>query len=164
MPIYEFYCRDCHRIYNFFSRTVNTEKSPACPRCGRSDLERLVSSFAVSRNRPEPAAGDGPMPDLDEDKLERAMAELERESAGLDENDPRQMATMMRRMFEATGLNMGGGMEEALKRMESGEDPDQIEADMGDLLEGEDPFSARDAKSLRRRFLPPAHDGTLYEL
>lgn len=164
MPIYEFYCLDCHRIFNFYSRTVNTDKTPGCPRCGRTGLERLVSSFAVSKNRPEPAADDGPMPDIDENRLEQAMAELERESTGLDENDPRQMASLMRRMFQATGLNMGGGMEEALKRMEAGEDPDQIEADMGDVLEGEDPFSVKDTKGLRRRFLPPAHDDTLYEL
>jgi len=25
MPIYEFYCRKCNTLYNFFSRSVNTE-------------------------------------------------------------------------------------------------------------------------------------------
>ena len=33
MPIYEFYCRKCNTIYNFFSRSVNTEKIPFCPKC-----------------------------------------------------------------------------------------------------------------------------------
>ena len=49
MPIYEFYCKDCHTIFNFFSRTVNTEKQPACPKCARPELERKMSVFAISR-------------------------------------------------------------------------------------------------------------------
>jgi len=36
-----------------------------------------------------------------------------------------------------TGLELGPGMNEALKRMEGGEDPDRIEAEMGNLLEDE---------------------------
>jgi hypothetical protein len=28
MPIYEFYCEDCHTIFNFFSKNVNTTKKP----------------------------------------------------------------------------------------------------------------------------------------
>ena len=31
MPIYEFYCAKCNTIYNFFSRTANTDKIPTCP-------------------------------------------------------------------------------------------------------------------------------------
>ena len=49
MPIYEFYCADCHTIFNFFSRTVNTRKSPLCPRCGKRTLDRQVSAFAIDR-------------------------------------------------------------------------------------------------------------------
>ena len=53
---------------------------------------------------------------------------------GIDENDPRQAANVMRKLFDATGMPLGGGMQEALKRMESGEDPEKIEEDMGDVL------------------------------
>ena len=45
----------------------------------------------------------------------------------------------MRKLFDATGLPVAGGMEEALRRMEAGEDPEKIEEDMGEVLEG-DPF------------------------
>jgi hypothetical protein len=55
--------------------------------------------------------------------------------------------------------------------MESGEDPDRIEEEMGDLLEGEmgeDPASPEDAagalRGLRRRLAPPRVDATLHEL
>jgi hypothetical protein len=58
-------------------------------------------------------------------------------------------------------------MEEAIRRMEAGEDPDQIEQEMGDLLEGEAPL-ALDGRSglqrLRKRFTPPEIDETLYEM
>ena len=46
MPIYEFYCPDCHTIFNFFSARIETEKRPDCPRCGRSKLERRMSVFS----------------------------------------------------------------------------------------------------------------------
>ena len=53
MPIYEFYCEDCDTIYNFFSRRIDTETQPHCPKCSREKLERMVSMFAVSKNRNE---------------------------------------------------------------------------------------------------------------
>jgi hypothetical protein len=73
--------------------------------------------------------------------MEQAMNLLATEAEHLDENDPRQAAKLMRKLTDMTGLNLGDGMEEALSRMERGEDPEAIESEMGDLLEGEDPFS-----------------------
>ena len=56
MPIYEFYFPNCHTIFNFLSRNVNTKKRPTCPKCKRPKLERKVSSFAISKGLSEPAA------------------------------------------------------------------------------------------------------------
>jgi putative FmdB family regulatory protein len=162
MPIYEFYCVQCHRIFNFFSRGVNTEKQPDCPRCGKPKIERQVSLFAISKGRKE--ADDEGMPDLDEAKMEQAMEALAGEAEGLDEENPRQMANLMRKLYAATGMKLGAGMEEAIRRMEAGEDPDEIEEQMGDLLEGEDPFSGESARAFRKKYLPPSKDDTLYEL
>ncbi len=136
MPIYEFYCTDCHRIFSFLSRSVNTQKRPACPRCGRPELERRVSAFAISKGTKEPVGGAGPeaMPEMDEAKLASAMESLEGEAEGLNQDDPRQSARMMRKLFGATGMPMEAGMEEALRRMEAGEDPDKIEEEMGDVF------------------------------
>ena len=162
MPVYEFYCADCHTIFNFLSRRVNTDKKPACPRCERPGLERQVSRFAVSLGRGEESV-DG-MPDLDEEKLEKAMMGLAEEMEGVDENDPRQMARIMRRLTDATGMNLGPGMEEAIRRLEAGEDPDKIEAEMGDLVDAENPFTFGGIRGMRRKITPPAHDDTLYLL
>jgi putative FmdB family regulatory protein len=173
MPIYEFYCPHCHRLFNFLSRSVNTDTVPPCPRCQGRDLARRVSAFAISKGRKEePVRPSGPGPDLDEARLERVMESMAGEMAGIDESDPRQGASFMRRMFEAAGVPVAGGMEEALRRMEAGEDPEKIEAEMGDVFDA-DPFSglgekvpgeaARGLAALRRR-LPPTLDPELHEM
>ena len=162
MPIYEFYCRQCNTLFNFFSSTINTEKRPLCPRCKKVKLERRMSVFSRVKNRGE--GDEPPLPDMDESKMEQAMSVLAREAESMDENDPRQAANLMRKLSDMTGMNLGPGMEEALRRMEAGEDPDQIEAEMGDLLEGEDPFTFGDQSSRLRNRRPPRKDDTLYEL
>jgi putative FmdB family regulatory protein len=171
MPIYEFYCSDCHKIYKFLARRLQLERAPGCPGCGREKLERQVSLFAVARRRgkePEGADDGVPEPDIDESKLEDAMRMLEGEAEGIDEEDPRQAARLMRKLYGATGLKLGPTMEEAIRRMEAGEDPESIEGELGDALESEDPFlgegGLKDVKALRRRLAPPAVDDTLYDL
>ena len=162
MPIYEFYCKDCHWVFNFFSSTVNTEKQPMCPRCKKIKLQRQMSVFASPRaGDEEPDMG---MPDMDETKMEEAMSMLAREAESVDEEDPRQAANLMRKLTDMTGLDLGPGMQEALSRMEAGEDPEQIEADMGDLLEQEEPFLMKEkgTRTLRKR--PPRVDDKIYDL
>ena len=164
MPIYEFYCDRCHTIFNFFSRTVNTRKIPVCPRCKDNKLSRQVSMFAIAGRAKE----DGDMDDLpfDEGQMEKAMQMLAGEAEKINEDDPRQAAQLMRKLTHMTGMDLGDGMEEALSRMEQGEDPEQIEAEMGDLLEGEDPFQLKGKKGAhdRTRRRAPARDETLYDL
>ena len=162
MPIYEFYCPQCHVVFNFFSPRVNTTKRPSCPRCGRMGLERHMSAFAVGGrysgdDEPNPAG-------LDEQRLESAMTTLAGEMDHLDENDPRQAAQLMRRLTHMTGMELGDAMEEALRRMEKGEDPEVIESEMGTLLESEDPFQLKERQAKGGRRKAPAVDETLYEL
>ena len=162
MPIYEFYCKNCHMIFNFFSSSVNTEKRPTCPRCRKRKLERQMSVFAMSRNRGE--EDDTPLPDMDESKMEQAMNLLAKEAEHMNEDDPRQAVNLMRKLTDMTGLNLGPAMEEALTRMEAWEDPEQIEAEMGDLLEGEDPFSFKEKLSALPKKHPPRVDEKIYDL
>jgi putative FmdB family regulatory protein len=162
MPVYEFYCDVCHTIFNFLSRRPAVDKRPPCPRCGKSELERQVSCFALSRGRTD--EGEDGVANLDEAALEKAMATLAGEMQGIDENDPRQMARFMRRMAETTGMNLGQEMEEAMRRLEKGEDPEMIEEEMGELFADETLFTGKGITSLKRRLVPPAHDETLYPL
>ena len=105
-----------------------------------------------------------PLPDMDESKMEKAMALLAREAEHMDEEDPRQAANLMRKLTDMTGMQLGSGMEEALSRMEAGEDPETIEAEMGDILEQEDPFVMGKKNVKLSRILPPRVDETLYDL
>src|SRR5208283_1890846 len=105
MPIYEFACPKCRKIFSFLSKRVNPDRLPVCPKCGNKKLSKQVSRFALSRKSREPAAGAGdmeegspPMPDFDDPRVARAMAEMERDMEHLDENNPRHMAHMMKKM------------------------------------------------------------------
>jgi putative FmdB family regulatory protein len=164
MPIYEFYCKECNTIFNFFSRSVNTDKKPLCPRCKQTILERKMSTFAtISRGK---GKEDTAEPNLDEAKMGEAMSLLAHEANRFNENDPKQVASLMRKLSHITGVQMGKGMEEAIRRIESGEDPEKIEAEMEGLMGGEEPFLLDEKKEGRSKpsFKPPSVDDTLYEL
>jgi len=164
MPIYEFYCEDCNTIFNFFSKTVNTTKKPKCPKCKVKKLTRQISLVSITGKAKE----DGGLDDLpfDESKMERAMQMLAGEADKINEDDPKQAANLMRKLSDMTGLRLGEGMDEALRRMEKGEDPEQVEAEMGDILEDEDPFSlpGKKSKSSKTKRIEPLRDETLYDL
>lgn len=141
MPIYEFACPKCRVIFNFLSKRVDPEGSPKCPRCGNRKMVKQVSRFATPRGVPEPASkgadvgGGEPGPDMDDPRLMRAMAELERDIEHLDENNPRHMAHMMKKMKDILPPGtMPKEMDVAIRRLEKGEDPEKIEEDMGDVL------------------------------
>jgi putative FmdB family regulatory protein len=165
MPIYEFYCADCHAVFQFLARSPGIERRPRCPSCGRPELDRRPSTFAISSGRPEPE-GDGADAELDESRLERAMGVMAREAGALHDDDPKGAARFLRRLYETAGLPLEGGLSEALRRMEAGEDPEAIEEEMGDVFDA-DPLAspaASAARTLRRRFLPPRMDPELHEL
>lgn len=164
MPIYEFYCPECHTLYSFFSPTA-TRKRPDCPTCQHPRLERRPSRFATIRARgTEQEDEEDPLSGLDEDRLEGAMAALagEMERMGESEN-PKEMGRLFRRFGELTGLEMGPKMEEALRRMEAGEDVEAIESELDDNDDSLDDF-LRVKKGLLRRARRPRVDDTLHFL
>nr|HID59205.1 zinc ribbon domain-containing protein [Desulfobacterales bacterium] len=163
MPIYEFYCPDCNTIFNFFSKSVNTEKRPVCPRCKKRKLDRMMSVFSTVSGKEEKGESDIDFP-LDEAQMEKAMNFLAHEAERIDEDDPRQAANLMRKFSDMTGIQLSDGMEEALSRLEAGEDPDMIEAEISDLLESEDSFTLNKKKRKGYHRATPSTDDTLYEL
>lgn len=171
MPIYEFYCPDCHAVFNFFSKSINTTGRPRCPACRGRKMRREVSAFAMTGRAKE---GDGAddLP-IDESKMESAITALAGEAENVGEDDPRAAARLMRKFSSMTGLEFNENMEQAMQRMEAGEDPEQIERDMGDMMgedgEDADPFilpgkkaGNQGARSGKRG--APRRDATLYEM
>jgi putative FmdB family regulatory protein len=146
MPIYEFACPKCRVIFSFLSKRVNPARLPVCPKCGNKKMDRQMSRFAAPRGVKEAAAsaeaGD-PVSAADEARMMRVMSELERDMGHLDENNPKHMAHLMRKMKDAMPPGaVPKEMEVAIQRLEAGEDPEAIEADMGDvfgdLMEGQE--------------------------
>jgi putative FmdB family regulatory protein len=141
MPIYEYACPKCRVIFNFLSKRLNPDRLPVCPKCGNEKMVKQMSRFAMSRGLKEPPAktesetGEPPTPDFDDPRMERAMMEMERDMEHLDENNPKHMAHMMRKMKDLMPPGtMPKELDVAIKRLEAGEDPEKIEEDMGDVL------------------------------
>ncbi len=96
----------------------------------------------MTKGLKESAGGPGadenePMPDFDDPKVASVMNELERDMEHLDENNPKHMAHMMKKMKDVMPPDaMPKEMDEAIKRLEAGEDPEKVEAEMSELLGG----------------------------
>jgi hypothetical protein len=77
---------------------------------------------------------------------------------------------MMRKMTEATGQAMPKEMEQMIRRLEAGEDPEKLEEEFGDAFDGMDlpdePKGDTDtsAAGSRLRSRRPVRDPALYEM
>ena len=140
MPIYEFACPKCRVVFNFLSKRIKPDGLPTCPKCGNRKMVKQMSQFAMTRRLKESTPGptgeeSGPMPDMDDPRLMQAMSEIERDMEHMDENNPRHLAQMMKKMKDVMPPGtMPKEMDVAIKRLEAGEDPEKIEADMGDVF------------------------------
>ena len=136
MPIYEYYCLDNHTIYQFYAKTVaQGQTTPKCPDNPKYRLRKLVSAFAITSGGAKDETAEKktePAVDSPEDaRMDAAMGAMEQEFSSIDENDPKAMARMMRRMSELTGEKMEGQFEEVVRKLEEGADPDSLEDQLG---------------------------------
>jgi hypothetical protein len=91
-----------------------------CPLCGSSRLERLLSRVRLLRS--------------DETRMDSASDDAAWDS--VDEDDPRAMARMVRRMGQELGEEVPPEFDEIVGRMEAGESPESIEQEFPDLGSG----------------------------
>ncbi len=124
MPIYEYYCGVCRKRVSVFFRTMSSasDANAVCPHCSGQQLRRLVSRVAVLKS--------------EESRMD-ALADPSL-MAGLENEDPRALARMMRKMSDEMGEPLDGEMSEVLGRLESGESPDAIEQSMPELAASAD--------------------------
>jgi len=138
MPVYEFLCESCNKIFSFHSFKIATKKIPECPKCSNADLRRVPSSFGVATaSKSSTGQGDDGGAGLDDSRMEKEMMRFASELEGMDENDPRAMAAAVRKMTEIAGEPVTPAMEEMIRRLEAGEDPEKVEEELGDALEEE---------------------------
>jgi putative FmdB family regulatory protein len=103
MPIYEYRCRSCRKKTTALVMTRARASEVRCSHCGSADLEKLWSRFAS--------------PKSEEARLD-AMAEPSA-LAGLDENDPRSVAKLMKKMGQEMGEDVGD-LEQAMEEEMAG--------------------------------------------
>ena len=118
MPRYDYRCQSCKKRSVIFQTYAEYgQKMVKCPHCGSSELQRLIGRVRIARSE------------------ESRLDELSDPSdwGDVDENDPRSMARMMRKMGSELGEDMPGEFDEVVDRLEAGEDPDEIEESMPDL-------------------------------
>ena len=120
MPIYEYRCHDCKRRVSLFWRTFSgaEQGTPVCPRCGGANLTRLVSRVRIVRS--------------EESRLDD-MADLS-DLPDFDESDPQSLGRWMRKMSAETGEDLGPEFDEVVGRLESGENPEEVEKSMPELM------------------------------
>ena len=182
MPIYEFYSPKTNKIYSFYSRKLTTaDQVPRCPDGKDFEMKKLISGFSITGSNPidENVQGDygqdnesDPFSQLSETQSAEVMKEMERAMSGMDDEnpDPRQMGALMRRMCEMTGEKMDGVMEEVVRKLEEGANPDELEEKMDGVMGDEDGNSELTEnasgnprlKKVRKRFL--TRDPELYEM
>ena len=145
MPIYEYRCAGCRRRVSIFFTSFSAADRKAeageieCPNCGSKQLSRLMSKAYMVRG------GGGESGEFDGGDDAGDMDGLNGMFEGLDDSDPRSVARWARRMQDQMGgeMNLGPEFEQALTRIESGEDPDKVMEDMdpaalGGMGEGPD--------------------------
>jgi putative FmdB family regulatory protein len=118
MPRYDYRCQSCRKRSVIFQTYAEYgRKKVKCPHCGSTELQRLIGRVRIARSE------------------ESRLDELSDPSdwGDIDENDPRSMARMMRKMGSELGEDMPGEFDEVVDRLEAGEDPDDIEESMPDL-------------------------------
>ena len=129
MPDYDYRCRDCRKRVTVYQSYAEYGTQPVvCPVCGGSRLTRLLNRVRVMRS--------------DESRLEGASDDAAWDS--IDEEDPRTMARMIRRMGKDLGEDVPPEFDEIVGRMESGESPEAIEQDFPDLGSGGEADGAGD--------------------
>ncbi|MBI4526105.1 MAG: zinc ribbon domain-containing protein [Deltaproteobacteria bacterium] len=100
MPIYEFRCLGCRRVFSCLVGVVADSGEPECPRCGGKKLSKLISRPARIRSRQslEDLADPGKLGNLDDPK---AMAEWAKKAS--------------RALGDETGEDFEGEMDEMLE-------------------------------------------------
>jgi putative FmdB family regulatory protein len=89
MPIYEFACQDCKKVFSCLVGVGSDSEEPACPRCGGANLSKLISRIARVRSK---------------GKIMDDLGDLDK-MGNID--DPKEMAQWAKKMARAVGEETG---------------------------------------------------------
>ena len=175
VPIYEFFSPDSGKVYSFLAKSiVYADCIPRCPDDPEYRMQRVISGFSIGgATKGLEGEGSGFGGEGDDPRMVSALEEMEREVSQMDEEnpDPRQIGRLVRRISELSGEKVPESVEEMIKRLEGGEDPEKLEEEFGDLLDeemadedGEIPNAAGAGETPARRQRSPCRDPNLYDM
>lgn len=121
MPLYDYRCGECKKRVSIYQTYEDYgDVAVTCPHCGSDDLQRLINRVRIAKSE------------------ESRLDDLSDPSAwgDIDENDPKSMARMMRKMSQEMGEDVPPEFDEVVDRLESGQSPEEIEESMPDLGAG----------------------------
>lgn len=122
MPLYEYRCNACrHKATLFFRSLSSVEEDPACPTCGAHGMTRLVSRFWSHRSASTDTGWNE-----DRTDAEAGFGEESYGDAFDEEGDPIEFARQTREMAAAFGEPLEPELDIALRRIESGADPEDV--------------------------------------
>ena len=121
MPIYEYKCQTCGRIFDLLVRTEAQAETPHCKHCDSPALKRLVSRPGLVRSKSSGEAGD------------------------LRPVNPRHALENLSRTYDQTGIDPGQGFAEVAKRAAAGDDPRELKEAVKEARQKENPSPKKDA-------------------
>ena len=125
MPLYDYFCLDCHQCFDIFMTYAEYGARPVtCSHCNSGNVRRRVPRVRMAKSeesRMDSLAGDFSDPS--------ALAGLE--------NDPKALGQMMRKMGKELGEEMPPEFGKVVDRLEKGQNPEDIEKELPDIGEAD---------------------------
>jgi putative FmdB family regulatory protein len=118
MPTYDYICNNCDQRFDVFMTFAEYgKKKISCSHCGSKKVRRKMTKVRIAKSE------------------ESRMEAMESDFSGIEnmDDDPKEMARMMKKMGNEMGEELPPEFNEVVDRLESGQSPDEIESAIPDL-------------------------------
>ena len=122
MPTYDFICNACSQRFDVFQTFSEYGRKPVhCTHCNSGDVRRRMTKVRIAKSETS--------------RMESMTGSID-SLEGL-ENDPQELARMMRRVGNDMGEDLPPEFDDVVDRLEAGQSPEEIESALPDLGSGD---------------------------